>query len=399
MKKLLAAVFSVALVLAVGSSVAKAQGSATDILGITVAADGNIFIGVAKDDNNDDTTASGITYGANLAFTKILADQGKIVLKIRGGDGTAAIGSLGAFRGGINDNNYSYGGAGLGDNVWLKEFYFVQPIADNLVSVTFGKVGAVSSGVNGANSVGSFFTNDPTVDLVDRGSDNQQNPYSLKIAINPIPILTITYGYSTQEDPNDASGNVFTQAAVFNNGFNAFEVAFKGIEQGTIRAGFWFSNQKNANYKEGAVDGDPAGAMGIWLNGDKVLADNFTVFARFGMRLDSTEYAAATFGGQKAAAGMNIQAGTTISGALFGRSADKVFVGIGFANALNDLLGKDYGVNDIHAEINYSYQVNDGIAIIPFFQFANTNVSVPSTLPKPDPISGMAAGVYTKIKF
>jgi hypothetical protein len=392
MKKLLVSVFSVALVLVVGSSVVKAQGSAADILGITVEADGNIFIGVSKPEDKKDTTYSGITYGTNLIFTKSFSDQSKVVLALRGGDNTANIESLGLFRGDINDNGYSYGD--IGDTAWLKEFYFVQPIADNLASITLGKVEGLLSENEGVNSVGSFFTNDATVDNVDIG-ENQDNPYTLKIAVNPIPILSITYGYSTQKY---LDANNFKDP--FSNGFNSFEIKYTGIEEGNYRVGFWFSNQKNPNYKDGEEDGDRAGAMGIWFSGDQVLAKHFTVFARFGYRLDSTCYAfAAVHDTYLIVPGMNAQIGTTISGELFGRSADKVFVGIGLATALSAALPKDTNVTDLHAEINYSYQVNDSIALIPFFQFANTSDNFPPTADTSSNIVGMAAGIYTNIKF
>jgi hypothetical protein len=451
MKKLVLAATAVAFLFG-ASSFVSAQ-SATDINGIKIYGTGNItFAGVARQYTigtnvfaDLDQSSDQAEYRAELFFDKTFSNGSRAVLRLRGGANDTTPLTLGSIRGGVNDQNFGYGAND--DILVVKEIYFVQPIAIPVIgkaALTVGKFGALTSGNNGAASVGSFFTDDATADGP-AGAMGVQNPYGVKIDLDPIPLLTISYAYlSDERTVNSVAPTSTTVNSLTEGGYNVAVLNFKNFVPtgaGNYRIGYWYSATRNSvnEYDNALNDFDPTlpydysrdrrksdsvggwmeNAQGIFISVDQVVIENVTAFVRYGKRLDRTNY------GLTGKAGQDFQIGGKVGGSFWGRAADSVFVGYGIAwyqdkviNSDNKIItGIDKEGNDIyesvkpeqHIEINYSLAINEGVSIIVFGQYAYdilayntsaTNVNgANETYKNRVDASGYAVGTRLAIKF
>lgn len=479
MKKLVSAVLAVGFLFAL-SIAAQAQVSATDLNGIKISGTANVtFLGYQSSYNNKGVKKwdeeggrwfynPGDPYDTDLAwqegawvddssryetdvtqskeqaefrielfFDKTFSNGGSARLRLRGGANDNGTAALGQFRGAVNDQNFGNGD----DQIFVKEIYYTQPFEFAVIgksSIRIGKIGTPTSGNNvGSLSVGSFFTDDATADGAQAGD---QNPYGLQLDLNPIPLLGITYAYLTQDhlgiEQNFSEGS-----------YHVLILTFKPIAAGNWRFGYWYSDKRYQVaelYSEETSPGsdeyryyrnDGGGDRSLWkenptgffLSIDQKIPDlDVTPFARFGKRLDRTDYASK--------AGQDLQIGAKIGGSFWGRDKDHVFIAFGIAwyqtdviNESNRIAGnkaitgekrradgsfEEYITEDIkpenHFEVNYSYTVNEGVSIIPFVQYVWDIYRRGGYILRPDYVkrsysvvdaSGYAAGIRTQIKF
>ncbi|MDR0486370.1 MAG: carbohydrate porin [Elusimicrobiota bacterium] len=379
MKKISAAVSAVLLFSGAFFCAANAQSSVAEAAGIQISIDGNVYVGGSstKAEDKDAEVKNAVNYGANIAFTKEVVKDGSLVLQIRGGDADTII-ELGKYRGGTNDNAYGHNGS---NDAWIKYLYYTQGLFDNKVSITFGKADALSSANDAGASVGSFFTNDATVDILDTW--DLETPYTVLLSVSPIDILSVSYSYSTQNSYPQWDSSQDAYLDPFKSGFNAIEVKLSPIKDGNYRIGYWSSNQPTNVYKEGGIDqsADKTGASGFWLSFDQSLNGYLTLFVRFGTRFDKTMY-----GG----AGTSFQGGAKIPGASWSRDNDYLFLGVGQASNIKDITNKDY--SELHFEINYSFALNANVSLVPNFQYVSIDADGKIE-------SGYAAALFAAFKF
>lgn len=380
MKKISAAVSAVLLFSGAFFCVANAQSSVAEAAGIQISIDGNVYVGGSstKAEDKDAEVKNAVNYGANIAFTKEVVKDGSLVLQIRGGDAEASI-DLGKYRPGTNDN--AYGHNDVSNDAWIKYLYYTQGLFDNKVSITFGKADALSSANDAGASVGSFFTNDATVDILDTW--DAETPYTVLLSVSPIDILSVSYSYSTQNSYPQWDSSQDAYLDPFKSGFNAIEVKLSPIKDGNYRIGYWSSNQPTNVYKEGGIDqsADKTGASGFWLSFDQSLNGYLTLFVRFGTRLDKTDYGSA---------GTSFQGGAKIPGTSWSRDNDYLFLGVGQASNIKDITDKDY--SELHFEINYSFALNANVSLVPNFQYVSIDDDGKTE-------SGYAAALFAAFKF
>jgi hypothetical protein len=412
MKQFLTLTLIAAFVFA-GSAIASAQSSAIDINGIKIDVSAVIgFVGSHKSsakqkswsDNgksiNYDTKQIWIEdknqaeYLADIKFTKTFANAGTAFLAIRGGANDQGSLAIGSFRGGVTDDNST---SSLGhDLVVVKEAWYSQSFFDKKLTGTLGKQGAPSSGNDASKSAGSFFTDDATVPGT-AGAD--ENPYGVVLAFDPISLLTVTYGFLTQEHQDSP---IINGAPVSRDlsaqTYHVVVINLKPIEKGNYRVGYWKSlsgrdftevRDRSEGYDTGlkreskyTVRGGQGEPQGIFLSLDQEVISNVSVFARAGYRLDET------VGGGQGQAGQDVQFGVNVGGAFWGRANDSLFLGIGQAWYQKNIVGLDYlklGDNaydyykydsaqeepETHFEINYRFALNDSITFIAFAQYVS----------------------------
>jgi hypothetical protein len=410
MKKVFSAILAVSF-LAVGS-IAYAQ-SATDLNGIKISGTGFItFLGdsqqiltlVPKNGGTSGETEGvshdQVEYRVELFFDKAFSDGSSARIRFRGGSQDTGL-SLGSFRGSVND-----AGANFGDGIIIKEAFYTKPFNGlpfvGNSSIVVGKQGAPTSSNSGAAGIGSFFTDDATAQGA-AGVDN--NPYGIKIIINPVSLVSITYAYLTQ---NQASNNNITEDA-----YNFIEANFNPIARGNYRIGYWYSAfryPKNAwvarapEDVDKSMEGTPLEYVhdnsetdfpnGILVSIDQVVVDNVTVFGRYGKRLDETKNGGggatwdnSIFSGP-GKAGQDFQIGAKVGGAFWGRAKDYFFLGYGMAWYQDKEISEDNSVitgsklegtklvyetaelkPETHIELNYNYNINEAVNIIAFGQY------------------------------
>jgi hypothetical protein len=424
MKKVFSAILAVSF-LAVGS-IAYAQ-SATDLNGIKISGTGFVtFFGVDQKAGKLATKGSEISvetegnskdqvnYRVELFFDKAFSDGSSARLRLRGGASDENL-ALGTFRGGVDDAQTSL----FKEAIWIKELFYTKPFTGlpfvGNSSIVVGKTGAPTSSNSGAASIGSFFTDDATVQGAP-GAD--QNPYGIKININPVSLVSITYAYMTQN--HGGSEHNITEGA-----YNFIEANFKPIARGNYRVGFWYSAtrfEKNAwVVREDATEDEKGTPLeylhdnsetdfpnGILVSVDQVVVDNVTLFARYGKRLDETRNASrgatdinwnykapdsntgasatGSIFNTPGNAGQDFQIGAKIGGAFWGRAKDYLFVAYGMAWYQDKVISYDNNVitgvdkdgkyetaelkPETHIELNYNYNINEAVNIIAFGQYA-----------------------------
>ncbi|MDR3243719.1 MAG: carbohydrate porin, partial [Elusimicrobiota bacterium] len=353
--------------------------------------------------STEDVSIDQASYRFELYLNKAFEDGGRAVLRLRGGDRDFGNLGLGIFRGSVNDQ--SFWQSPDHDAIIIRELYFTQPLFDKIAYFKIGKMQPPTSSNNALNSVGSFFTDDATVQNV----DGILGSYGIEIGATPIPLITLSYTYLGQDTPVASNSNV--TKGPFSYGYHTFLANFKPIAKGNYRVGFWASAIKrqlldnrtvtlNASDRTPVIYDDPDdteydGSSGIYISIDQVVADNFTLGLRFGQRLDKTAGLGA------AQPGMAWDLGGTISGKLWSRGLDSFFLGVGQATYQKDYYGPDANVPDpeLHLEVNYVFAFNDSFSLTPFFQYAS-NIS-PFVNDKNDweYQTGMAYGLRTQIKF
>lgn len=375
MRKLLSVVF----VLALAFSAANAQLGD----GVKIYGDGQIYLyGGTIDSGVKDTTSdkkSRLDFIGNLSVSKKFdATGGTGVLHLRGSssdaDGTFKIGNI---RGGIDDN---YDANVINSNFWIKELYYIQPVADNFVVFTIGKTAYLGNN-SGYGALTAAFTDDSVLaEGIYAGKPDGANRDTIKFDINPIDQLTISYGYSDggryQNNGNDIGFGY--------DGYHAVQVNIKPIAKTNLRFGYAVTIATASTYKDKNVGyaGEGEGASAFYFGGDTAVVDNFTFFAKFSVRLDETNkgaigtYENATV---KRPVGLAWQIGSKIGGGLWGRNADAAFVGIGGAGfktneEFDDKITVDGQKEDIpmeiHIEVNYAYSLDGGLVLTPFVAFA-----------------------------
>jgi hypothetical protein len=430
MKKVLSAVLALGFVFAVYSS-AQAQ-SATDLNGIKITGDVSLFFGGLGKDNHSNALGPSVYHGyvpgigigtdefqgtyiaqsqgmyqVNLNIIKTFENESSITIHLKGANDSVAPLKLGNFRPDVNDAAGPNGGQ---DNFFVNEVFYTLPLdlpAVGKTVIVAGYTGAPGSDNNLASSMGSFFTGDPTV-IGTQGAS--ANPYGVKVSITPMPLFTFTYGYFNQYF-NNADPDKNTKNNLFEGAYNVAVLNITPIENGNYRIGYWESAHRaqqtrwNKTTRNGGINGDVDGGdytlwneedkiyerywrtqttenpRGLFLSFDQMVGD-FGFFARYGKRLDNT------MEGGPFAAGQVIQVGTKISGAMWGRDNDTVFLGYGIAWLQDDILTSGNYVYEVvedsdgnehhdskeikpenHIEVNYSYSVLDGFRITPFFQY------------------------------
>jgi hypothetical protein len=405
MKKILsvATVFALLVVGAVSAKAAVDLGN-----GYSLNGTGNIsFYGATLTpgaDGEENSTINEESYRFELYLNKAFDNGGRAVLRLRSGDREGSASGFGFFRPTINDQNFGGVAAPTDNGIIIRELYYQQPLFEKLVYFKVGKMQPATSGNNGGNSVGSFFTDDATVQNV----DGVLGSYGVEFGMSPIDILTISYSFLGQSagNTNDKSEGLFS------HGYHTVLLTAQPIEKGNYRLGFWYSDiKRSAIVKAGESAEEPTGSNGVFFSADQVVADNFQLFARFGIRLDKTVGTGAHYDPtdenkdyKPGQAGMDWQIGTTIFGALWGRAADSFFIGIGQASAQSDYCAEilndfDSPSAEMHIEANYSFSLAPGISLTPFFQYVSNIYSYHKN--KSDIVydSGMAYGIRTQIKF
>jgi hypothetical protein len=393
MKKILsvATVFALLVVGAVSAKAAVDLGN-----GYSLNGTGNIaFYGASKSLGAEGAepstlTTDGENYRFELYLNKAFDNGGKAVLRLRSGDREFNT-ALGNFRGAVNDQSFggnggnSISGTNANNLITLRELYYQQPLFEKLVYFKIGKMQPPTSGNNGGNSIGSFFTDDPTVQNV----DGLLGSYGVEVGVSPISILTFSYTFLGQDKyaENSADGN-----GLFSYGYHTFLLTAQPIEKGNYRLGFWYSDITRTPLE---TKDDPSGSNGVFFSADQIVADYFQLFARFGIRTDKTVGL-----GQFSQAGMGWQVGSTFLGGLWGRAADSFFLGIGQASYQVASSANDVPNAELHLEVNYSFSLASGISLTPFFQYVS-DIYTATTDVNGDYVydSGMAYGIRTQIKF
>jgi hypothetical protein len=289
-----------------------------------------------------------------LYLNKSFEDGGRAVLRLRGGDRDFGNLGLGIFRGAVNDQ--SFWQSPDHDAIIIRELYFTQPLFEKIVYFKIGKMQPPTSSNNALNSVGSFFTDDATIQNV----DGTLGSYGIEVGATPIPLITLSYTYLGQDTPVASNSNI--TKGPFSYGYHTFLANFKPIAKGNYRVGFWASAIKRTSLDgrtfsgitNGVIDYDDDpdtekdGSSGIYISIDQVVADNFTLGVRFGQRLDKT----AGLGASQP--GMAWDLGGTISGKLWGRGLDSLFLGVGQATYQKDFYATAVYVPDpeLHLEVN-----------------------------------------------
>jgi hypothetical protein len=442
MKKVFSAILAVSFLFAVGS-VAFAQSAVDAVLnGLKITGSGDVtFLGYNRLNAVDNNVGKDhVEYRIELHFDKTFSNGSSAKLRLRGGSVDDGQYALGSFRGGLNDNafgGYAKNGDNNNDRIIVKEVYFTQPFEAPVVgksSIVVGKIGTPTSGNAVSGSIGSFFTDDATVPAA---MGTSQNPYGVKVSINPVDLVTITYAYLDQDHGvyndvdyttyttpyagSDINSNNLTQGA-----YNTIEANFKPIANGNYRVGYWYSARRY-NKISWAYDGDTKAwtdqskerdtdfPNGAYISVDQVVIDNISVFGRYGKRLDSTTQKS------QAGAGQDFQVGAKVGGSFWGRANDYIFFGFGMAWYLDNIQGESnkvitgldndgYPVYDElkpeqHFELNYSIGLSEGVSIIVFGQYVNDFATTEDAINdggtklwKVD-ANGYALGLRTAIKF
>jgi hypothetical protein len=400
MKKLLASLITAALVLAVGSIAAKA---AVDLgSGFSLNGTGNIgFYAASQKLNSVDTesTADQASYRFELYLNKSFEDGGRAVLRLRGGDRDRGNLGLGNFRGAVNDQSFEASinnkagteRAASHDLVQIRELYFIQPLFDKIAYFKIGKMSPPTSSNNALNSVGSFFTDDATI----QNLNGINGSYGAEVGATPVPLVTLSYTFLGQDGFASNSNGINTgkdDSGPFTYGYHTFLANFKPVPKGNYRVGFWASTIKTDVLD--STTGEEDGASGIYLSIDQVVADNFNLGLRFGQRLDKT------YSMGESVAGMHWEIGGTVSGKLWNRAFDAFFLGVGQASYQKDIkgVGVDNPEPELHLEVNYVFGFNDSFSLTPFFQYAG-NINTTGSAGNYEYQTGMAYGLRTQIKF
>jgi hypothetical protein len=228
------------------------------------------------------------------------------------------------------------------------------------------------------------------------------NRDTIKFDINIIPQLTLSYGYSDGVAPaGDKNPTGFGR-----NGYHAIQLNVKAVEKTNLRFGYGTNVTQAATWNKDtkAYNGEPSAASAFWFNGDTGIVDNFTIFAKFSMRLDDSNLGA--IGGYPV--GMAFQVGGKIGGALWGRNADAAFVGVAGSSfkTYSDydevpVIKNEDGEfekakipMEIHVELNYAYSLDGGLVLTPFIQYVTGIVKNDSVKG-----SGVAGGVKLGFTF
>lgn len=335
--------------------------SISDVLGIAIEAGGTFVLqGISKANDGSDNGRFDGSFTFDLGFGKELDNGGMFFMHIEGGAGEG----LNAVNE-IDDplspgdtievpvaNTYGSlnGDAGTtGSFMEVTEFWYEQPLFDNKVKVTFGKLNA--AGYFDENEVAndeteqflaSMFVNNTAISLPD-------NNLGLRVTYSVLECLDLTYAYFNQ---NEEWNNFDT------NGFNAVQATFKLSDTGNYRLMYWGSNIDAVSFK----DGDSASSYGIAVSIDQAVNDNVSLFARYGYQNPEVYEIYSSW-----------SIGASFAGAMWSRDTDTVGLAVGQNMASSDWTDAENLKDDSETQVELYYKLglNDNVALTPVLQYVS----------------------------
>jgi Carbohydrate-selective porin len=330
-------------------------------LGIKIEAGGTFILqGISKANDGSDKGRTDGSVTFDLGFGKEFENGGSAFMHIEGGAGE---GLNGFYYDDVNDEDVSFvntysslnGDAGSSESFMeVTELWYEQPLFDEKVTVTFGKLNA--AGYFDDNAVANdeteqflaaMFVNNTAIAMPD-------NSLGLRVTYSPLEKLDITYAYFNQ---NEGWGNIDC------GGWNAIQATFKLSETGNYRVMYWGSNQEAFSHK----DGKAASVYGIAFSLDQAVSETVSLFARYGYQNPEVSEISGSW-----------SLGAQFGGSMWTRENDAIGVAVGQNMVSKDYVdsfkaqGEDYkDDSETQAEVYYKLGINDNIALTPVMQYVS----------------------------
>ncbi|MDR3196142.1 MAG: carbohydrate porin [Endomicrobium sp.] len=353
-------------------SVSKGLGIKTDIGGTV------IMQGTPEANDGKNKGLSAASYLFDVKLTKEFEENGKVVVRFKGGRGAG----LEVDENGNNGvNTYGQVNANADESLdsaantlaKVVELYYEQAILNDKLTVDFGKLNFCEffadnnfAGDDNSQFLTGSFARDKTIDSV------PQRP-ALRLNYVLFEKLDISYAYFAIDlNRFDASG------------INIAQFNFKPYPNGNYRLYVWGNNGVHYKYNDNT---SKSGSYGFGISVDQAVNDGFGVFARCGYKEHS-------FGNHATGTGTDGKelnnfalplsvmwsVGSQFNGSKWSRDNDVLGIAIGQIYGSSDAKGVIAEYNngkykdgaETQFEVYYKFTLNNHIALTPAFQyFAN----------------------------
>ena len=294
------------------------------------------------------------TFAFSLKLTKEFENNGKLVVRFKGGEGN-----------GLNDNLETYSkineSADPGAFIKNTELFYQQSFLDNKFIVNFGKfgVGAYFADNNYTSQflTGAFST-DKTISI---------SPSLLALRLNYAAItdISIDYAYFTYFLTKASPGP--------DKGLSILQVTYKPHEGGNYRVYVWTNNTYHRSYQSREMNRKYYGTCGIGISADYAINERVGVFAKIGHK---NPYVGTINDREPAAPSFNLPPPSTLWNVGI-QLKDLTNNALGFAIGQisgdcvlksNNIDNFKYG-KETQIELYYKYKINNNISIIANLQY------------------------------